>query len=571
MSELIDNNRLRKETLKHLILQLHEGAAPEAVRTQLQRLMGEVPYGMVVEVEQELIEEGTLPMEEVQKLCDVHSQALRGVIDVAASPETPAGHPVDVFRRENRGMEALTGAIARNLAELKAMPADAPAADHVARLAEQFQRLRAVDRHYRRKENLLFPHLEKRGITGPSSVMWGKDDEARKLLANAEQSLRAVASAPGSSVSAAMLHGLIATALEPAAATVEEMIYKEEQILFPMSLDQLTEAEWRQIAAQSPEIGFCFLDAVPVWPESDMGAAAPPATGTAGAAGGSDRASAGAPDGGPALEASAGGDTVRMPSGSLTAEQITALLNTIPFDLTFVDADDRVAYFTQGAERVFDRNLSIIGRKVQQCHPPSSVHVVETIVEDFRAGRQDRAAFWIELHGRFVHIEYFAVRSPEKKYLGTLEVTKDITAWRVLRGERRLLSYESPGSPSTDSAASPPASGSPASGSAASGSAALDPAAVGASSAGRSETVSGNAPRKVVLSFDARPLLARGEHPLAPAMEKAARLAPGETMELIAPFEPVPLIMKMREQGFDVEVDRANASEVRTYISRPLA
>ncbi len=429
MSELIDNLRMKKEALKHLIMQLHEGTAPEAVRAQLARLMGEVPYGLVVEVEQELISEGTLPIEEVLKLCDVHSAALKGVIDVTAARVPDAGHPIDLFRRENRALEVEVGVIEGLLRDLAALPADAPAGPIAARLRERYLRLHEVDRHYRRKENLLFPYLEARGITGPSSVMWGKDDEARELLKGALAALDAAAEGESGDLAAAA-----SLVLAPAAAAVAEMIFKEEQILFPMSLDHLTEAEWRAVSRQSAEIGWCLIEPLE-WEDEPAGERAVPAGEPAVAPSGAP------PEGVQAGDAGFSAGVVRMPSGSFTVDELTRVLNTLPFDLTFVDADDRVRYFTQGAERIFDRNVAILGRKVQQCHPPSSVHVVQQIVEDFRAGRQDRAAFWIQLNGRFIHIEYFAVRDVDGRYLGTMEVSQDLTALRRLEGEQRLLSY----------------------------------------------------------------------------------------------------------------------------------
>lgn len=502
MSELIDNLRMKKDALKHLILQLHEGTAPEAVRAQVARLMGEVPYGLVVEVEQELIESGDLPIEEVQRLCDVHSQALRGQIDLSQTKEPPAGHPIDVFRRENRALEEAARSLSGIFQDLRALPAGAPAAHLAARLAEGFRRLLEVDRHYRRKENLLFPYLEKRGISGPSQVMWGKDDEARELLRAAVEAAEA-----GGSGDAESLRAALPLLFEPAAAAVEEMIFKEEQILFPMSLDTLTEAEWRAIARQSPEIGFALLAEVPEWTDDPAarGVAGAPAVaavpgtapGTASGAGGSAGAGAGASapatagsraaapggkagaKGGDAAAAaaprgaSAGGPSgavpedapfgdgfIRLPSGAMSVAELTAILNLLPIDVTFVDRDDRVRWFSQGAERIFDRNVAILGRKVQQCHPPSSVHVVQKIVEDFRSGRQDRAPFWIQLGGRFVHIEYFAVRGDAGEYLGTLEVTQDLTKLRQLEGEQRLLSYAEPSAHAQARAQGPAASGS---------------------------------------------------------------------------------------------------------------
>ena len=129
------------------------------------------------------------------------------------------------------------------------------------------------------------------------------------------------------------------------------------------------------------------------------------------------------------------------PTGNVTVQQLTLVLSTLPLDLTFVDADDRVAFFTEGPDRIFARSKAIIGRKVQHCHPPSSVDVVDRILDDFRAGRQNVAEFWIDLRGKFAHIRYFAVRDKEGKYLGTVELTQDIAPLRQLTGERRLLQY----------------------------------------------------------------------------------------------------------------------------------
>jgi DUF438 domain-containing protein len=130
-----------------------------------------------------------------------------------------------------------------------------------------------------------------------------------------------------------------------------------------------------------------------------------------------------------------------MPTGNVTVQQLTSVLSTLPLDLTFVDAEDRVAFFTEGPDRIFARSRAIIGRKVQHCHPPSSVDVVDRILDDFHSGRQSVAEFWIDFHGRYVHIRYFAVHDPDGTYLGTVELTQDIAPLRALSGERRLLEY----------------------------------------------------------------------------------------------------------------------------------
>lgn len=193
------------------------------------------------------------------------------------------------------------------------------------------------------------------------------------------------------------------------------MIFKEENILLPMAQQTLTEGEWAEMWAVSPRYGWCLVEPQQGYQPPQNSPAATPAIPADG--------------------------TIMMPTGHVTVEQLTAVLSTLPLDLTFVDAEDRVAFFSEGPDRIFARSKAIIGRKVQHCHPPSSVDVVNRILDDFRAGRQNVAEFWIRFHGKFVHIRYFAVRDRQRNYLGTLELTQDIEPLRELQGERRLAQY----------------------------------------------------------------------------------------------------------------------------------
>ena len=269
--------------------------------------------------------------------------------------------------------------------------------------------LQDVDKHYQRKEHLLFTCLERHGITGPSKVMWGKDDQIRELLKDLSAALREA------DTTVAEWKLLAATTGAAAASSVQEMIYKEEQILLPICLERFTADEWAEIWASSPRYGWCLVEPREGYKPVDLQA---------------DRTSV--PGG------------VSLPTGTLALEQLIAIFSTLPVDLTFVDADDRVAFFSEGPNRVFARSRAIIGRMVQNCHPPRSVDVVERILSDFRTGRQNVAEFWIQFVGRFVHIRYFAVRSEDGRYLGTLEVTQDVGPIRALEGERRLLEYTEP-------------------------------------------------------------------------------------------------------------------------------
>ncbi|MFZ5518868.1 MAG: DUF438 domain-containing protein [Candidatus Zhuqueibacterota bacterium] len=408
MSELLNNARNRKALLKHMILQLHKGEAPEAVRKQLIRLLGQVPYNDVVAVEQELISEG-LPQQEVLKLCDIHTAALQGAIDHTGARTAPAGHPVHTFQQENLALLRETNALKEWYGHMNGLTSGKDVNHLFLEIQRHFNALADVEKHYLRKENLLFPFLEKHGITGPPQVMWGKHDETRALLKAAFETMK-----EAGSMTLDEAQTVVHMVLQPASQSIEDMISKEEEILFPMTLDTLTENEWYEIYAQSLEIGFCLYDPTVAWRPAGV----------------SEDVSKAPQEG-----------RIQLPSGSFSVEELTALLNTIPFDLTFVDKDDRVRFFSQGEERIFARSRAILGREVQKCHPPSSVHIVEEILNDFKSGKQHRAAFWIQMAGKFVMIEYFAMRSVNGEYLGTLEVSQDLTEKRKLTGDQRLLDY----------------------------------------------------------------------------------------------------------------------------------
>jgi len=248
-------------------------------------------------------------------------------------------------------------------------------------------------------------------------VMWGKHDEIRDLVKGSSEALQA---------GEAGRDELLAVAdilFKPALQGIDDMTTKEEEILLPMALDKLNDNDWLEISRQSGQFGYCLYDPPAAWPLAE--------------AAGHDSSAAAL---GAEAEA-AGGGSLRLPSGSFTPEELLAILNTLPVDMTFVDRNDKVKYFSQGSERIFQRNRAILNRDVRHCHPPASAHIVEKIIEDFKSGRESRAPFWIQMGGKFIHIEYFALRNEKGEYLGTLEVSHDVERYRRLAGERRILAY----------------------------------------------------------------------------------------------------------------------------------
>jgi uncharacterized protein len=409
MSELINNSTERKKRLKELILKLHTGESQEIVRQQLLESLSQIPYGEVVEVEQELISEG-LPEEEVLKLCDAHSAVLEGKIDLSSSKKIPEGHPVDVMINENSELKKVALEIDIILNEIS-VDNEINIEAVILKLRGLFNSLFDVDKLYRRKEYLLFPFLENQGITGPPKVMWGKHDEIRELIKGSIELLQTP------SISREELIASSEIILLPALKGVVDMTKKEEEILFPMALDKLTESDWYEISKQSLQIGFCLYDPQkdwkPEWAKEDS-----------------------------VNELNKTGQNIQLPSGSFTVEELLAILNTLPVDMTFVDRDDKVKYFSQGKERIFQRNRAILNRDVRHCHPPASAHIVDKIIEDFKSGREDQAPFWINAAGKMIHIAYFALRNDKGEYLGTLEVSHDISGYRKLEGDQRILSYK---------------------------------------------------------------------------------------------------------------------------------
>ncbi len=409
MSELIDNRAHRVRTLKEIIKHLHRGGSPEEVRARLRELVRQTDYSEIVAMEQELMAEG-MPVEEIQSMCDLHSQVTRDVLVQLPVRSFPPGHPVDTFRRENQAVREVMARMRRIMTEIQALPDEADAGPLVLEWRQALNELQDIDKHYQRKEHAFFSRLERHGITGPSKVMWAKDDEVRQLLKSLAAALEQ------ENVTAAEWKILASTVAASALGAVEEMLYKEENIFLPLCQDTFTEEDWAEIWQASPRYGWCLV-------EPRDGYRPPDAVVRQGLR----------------LPSTEG---IQLPTGNLTLEQLTAIFATLPLDLTFVDADDRVAFYSEGPHRIFARSKAVIGRKVQHCHPPRSVAVVDRILSDFREGRHDVAEFWIDFHGRFVHIRYFAVRDREGRYLGTLEVTQDITAIRKLEGERRLLQYD---------------------------------------------------------------------------------------------------------------------------------
>jgi len=410
MSEHINNRTKRQKELKRLIGKLHDGKSADDVKCDFAELIRGVSATEISEMEQALIDEG-VPETEIKRLCDVHVAVFRESLDQQAKPETMPGHPVHTFRAENSAAPKVLDALKEALDVVKVSPGE-------FQLKEARQRVRELmeyEKHYVRKENILFPYLEQHNFSGPSFVMWAIHDDVRagwKMLD------KALAAGPGEDLS--IYEARIDALFETLDRNIREMFYKEENILFPTALEKLSEKEWIAIRAQEPEVGYCYVEPGNQWPSPSV----------------LREASLAEPQ---AETGEADVDLLHLDVGMLTRQQVNLLLGHLPVDVTYVGKDDTVRFFSRAKERIFQRSPAIIGRKVQKCHPPASVHRVQEIVDDFRAGRSDSADFWIQVDGKFIYIRYFAIRDENSEYQGTLEVSQDVTDIRKLEGEQRLL------------------------------------------------------------------------------------------------------------------------------------
>lgn len=405
MSELINNHQQRRQKLKEIILGLHQDKNAEDLKLKFRDLINEVGPSEIAAMEQELINEG-LQVGEIQKLCDVHASLFKESLQQQEPIVSQAGHPIQTFKKENREIENVLTEIRKITEELVSPDREISIGTLLAKWKEQHKKLLEIDKHYSRKENILFPYLEKQGINGPPKVMWGKDDEIRDQL---KEIARFLDTQEGD------LINFVSEKVRPALTAVEEMIFKEENILFPMCLENLKDQDWLEIYHQSDDAGYALITPDKGWqPEISN----------------QDKVTNFKQD---------GDNEINFKTGNLTPEEINLIFNNLPIDITFVDKNDKVRYFSHGKERIFQRTPAIIGREVQNCHPPDSVHIVNKIVDEFKRGERDKAEFWLEMAGMFVYITYFPLRDENGEYLGTIEVTQNIKHLRELQGEKRIL------------------------------------------------------------------------------------------------------------------------------------
>ena len=468
----------RIQVLKDILLRLHHGASPDSVEADFQAHFSDVSPIEVSLMEHELMNgDHGVGFEDVMKLCTVHAKVMAAGVQGKEVPDSQQeGHPVWLFKQENLALQAGLHRIQRLLDALESAKSQGQELDPglLRGLTRQYQLLDQFQRHYRRKEELFFPIMESYGHDAPPKVMWGVDDQIRDLFGLAKEALKGlVDQAEGASV---------AQVLATYQAFVQEfkdMIFKEEAILIPLLLSLFSEDDWLAIAKDSPEFGYTIIQPDKEWTPSrvkfglqgENGELAPgqagreaqnegpaeasaesPTKSVARSVSDSASNSATSPTAKPSTNSAADSTTSPAPNpeadlpfggGYLSLKEANLILNHLPFEITFIDKNDLFKYFNTSMaieNKLFPRVPSAIGRHVKMCHPPRSLDMVMTLIDDLKHKRRASESMWFHRSdGRFAYVTYIGVFDDQDQYMGVLEYVHDIAPLLDLGPDKRGL------------------------------------------------------------------------------------------------------------------------------------
>ena len=387
--------------------------ARKALKDRVQHL---APYEIAI-IEQEMVEEteDECVKEDIQAMLEVFQDVL-----VTKEQSLPENHPISCYRRENTKMKELLLSV-EDLVQYPVIK---------NQWLELYEELLKFKIHLSRKQNQLYPVLEKKGFTRPTTTMWTLDDFIRDEIAECYKLLLEDKEEEFIGKQAELV------------ADVRDLMDKEENILYPTSLEMISDEEFRYMAEGDQEIGFAYItvdkDKTDIPKSSASSAASSPLSGLSSAPGFAEELAG--------LLGKYGfnnkEEKLNVTTGQLTLEQINLIYQHMPVDLSYVDENELVCFYTDTKHRVFPRSKNVIGRDVKNCHPKASVHIVEEIIKKFRSGEQDKAEFWINKPDLFIYIVYFAVRDENGKFRGVLEMMQDCTHIRSLQGSQTLLTWE---------------------------------------------------------------------------------------------------------------------------------
>ena len=394
----------KRYAIKAAIRKIHAGEDLGSVKADFKAAVKGLTEAEIAEVEEEVMREGA-SVEDVRQLCGAHLEVFREAM-AEKKLDLPFWHPLHIQEEEHIDLANKLGLMKRQVHAILHGEGNAEAAK--AKLAELVSWLGKAESNFLKQENAFFPVLEKHGIVQPPKIMWAEHDSLRAI----QKRLAGLLAAGVSQSNIAAIRDAI---LEYEGILLDHVM-KERTILFPAGLSLLSESEWKAMRLEFDGIGYFAFFPMPF--------------------AGDEAARAGADPSGNAVAPASG--SVDVDTGYLSREELVAMLKALPVDVSFVDAEDKVKYFNETKDRIFVRTKSVIGRSVQNCHPPKSVDVVTGILDDFRAGKKTHEDFWLRLGEKFVLIRYFAVHADDGRYLGALEVSQDVAPIKALEGEKRL-------------------------------------------------------------------------------------------------------------------------------------
>ncbi len=391
----------RQQAILKILNFKQDGGELEEAKKMFQAAFDQVDVAEITAAERELIAQGLDPRK-IQYLCNVHADVFKGNIkeNKENSEFEKPGHPVHTFKLENIVLKSLVNdALLPDLAKWEKGDKSA-----LSKLRQELKDLAKIHYHYARKETSMFPIMTKYGITAPPKVMWGVDDKIRKLIgqANLLISQKDINKAE------------VSKAIKETAHEVLEMIFKEEEIMLPMIDEVASEEDWGNVKNEEEQIGYTLIQKPMNWKPKEK-----------------------SKNDGPLSIDKLSSLALNFAEGSLNLEQLSAILDLLPFALTFIDENDKVAYFGGGAN-IFPHSKNALGNSVYSCHLPESVPRVKKIFDDFHQGKKDKYEFWFKPRhmGRYLYLQYFAVRK-DNKYLGCLEVAQDVTDIRNWKTEKK--------------------------------------------------------------------------------------------------------------------------------------
>lgn len=391
----------RQQAILKILNFIQDGGELEEAKKMFQAAFDQVDVAEITAAERELIAQGLDPRK-IQYLCNVHADVFKGNIkeNKENSEFEKPGHPVHTFKLENMVLKSLVNdALLPDLAKWEKGDKGV-----LSKLRQELKDLTKIHYHYARKETSMFPIMTKYGITAPPKVMWGVDDKIRKLISQANLliSQKDINKAE------------VARVIKETAHEVLEMIFKEEEIMLPMIDEVASEEDWGNVKNEEEQIGYTLIQKPMNWKPKEK-----------------------TKNDGPLSIAKLSSLALNFAEGSLNLEQLSAILDLLPFALTFIDENDKVAYFGGGAD-IFPHSKNALGNSVYSCHLPESVPRVKKIFDDFHQGKKDKYEFWFKPRhmGRYLYLQYFAVRK-DNKYLGCLEVAQDVTDIRNWKTEKK--------------------------------------------------------------------------------------------------------------------------------------